>query len=78
MSTFALLAKKILKDTGLVLTDLKRKYPSIHQRGSGAFVWVAMSGVEDCGSTLSATELLARNKIEIMEQSSHGQMIEFI
>lgn len=78
MTTFEKLKLKIKKDTGLNLTAFKRKYPSIHQRGSGAFVWVASLGNEACGSTVSATELLMQEKISIVEVSSLGSVTEFI
>tara|TARA_B100000809_G_scaffold266043_1_gene327047 strand:- start:2673 stop:2909 length:237 start_codon:yes stop_codon:yes gene_type:complete len=78
MTTFEKLKLKVKKDTSLNLTDFKRKYPSINQRGSGAFVWVAILGNETCGSTITATQLLLQEKISIVEESSLGSVTEFI
>lgn len=78
MTTFKKLKIKIKKDTGFELTNFKRKYPSIHQRSSGAFVWVANLGNETCGSTISATELLLQEKISVLENPRICSTTEFI
>lgn len=78
MSTFDRLRAKIKKDTGLNVTNFKRTYASVQQQGSGAFVWTAEMGCESCGSTVSASELLKQDKIELMEQVSLGGLSQFI
>lgn len=44
MSTLDRLKVKILRDTGIELTNFKRTYAGVHQRGSGAFVWAEQWG----------------------------------
>lgn len=79
MTTFDRLKLKILKDTGIELTSFKRTYAGIHQRASGAFVWTAtMQGRLCCGSTISASELLTQERIEMVEASSPGAYPQFI
>lgn len=55
---FERLKERIKKDTGIELNNFKRTYVGIHERCSGAFVWVANNGNQLIGSTETATNLL--------------------
>jgi len=80
MKTFDKLAVKIERDLDIKLTDFRRTYAGIHQRGSGAFVWVARleGSNEEIGSTITASELLTREKITEMETPTYSSLREFI
>lgn len=80
MTTFEKLAVKIEKDLGLKITNLKRTYAGLHQRSSGAFVWTAecVESKEDIGSTITASDLLKRDKIEEMEVPTLSSLRELI
>ena len=67
MTTFEKLQIKIKKDTGLELENFKRTYHGCLQKSSG-FSWVANlknSNIQ-VGSMVTATELLKKDKIEII------------
>ena len=70
MTTFEKLAIKIEKDTGLVLTNFVRTYAGNNQRSQGAFVWTAWGKSELYGSGEPATELLKKDKLEVIGYSS--------
>jgi hypothetical protein len=80
MTTFEKLAVKIEEDLGLKITNLKRTYAGLHQRSSGAFVWTAecVESKEDIGSTITASDLLKRDKIEEMEMPTLSSLRELI
>ena len=80
MITFEKLAVKIRKDLGLKLTNFKRTYAGLHQRSSGAFIWTAecVDSKDDIGSTITASELLKREKIEEMEMPTLSSLRELI
>ena len=68
MTTFEKLAIKIEEDLDIKVKNLKRSYAGIHEKGRGAFVWSADTNpfIGTVGSTLSATELLKKDKLEII------------
>jgi|TARA_R110000851_G_scaffold281736_1_gene435217 hypothetical protein len=80
MKTFEKLAVKIEKDLGIKLTNIKRTYAGLHQKSSGAFVWTAecVESKDDIGSTVTASELLKRDKIEEMESPTLASLRELI
>ena len=71
MTIFERLAIKIEKDTGYKLVDFKRTYASIHQRGSGAFTWIATCPISKFtfGSGTPASDLLKQDKVGILEEN---------
>lgn len=64
MKTFDCLKQRIKNDLNVNTTNFRRCYPGIHQRGSGAFTWVAdMVGngghaFGQIGSCYSATQCI--------------------
>lgn len=68
MTVFEKLAIKIEKDLGYKLINFERSYAGIHERSRGAFVWTANRSPSSgtVGSTTSATELLKKDKLEIV------------
>lgn len=78
MTTFERLKIKIKQDTGLDVTDFKRTYASINRKGSGAFVWVAELSYSSCGSTSTATDLLKKDNIKLIENPRSDALPEFI
>ena len=69
MKTFDKLQRKIKADTGLDLYDFKRTRHGKYGKACGGFSWVAKDKETGMivGSGVSATNLLKRNKIIIIE-----------
>ena len=68
MTTFDKLSIKIENDLGIRTENFYRTYAGIHEKSRGTFVWsankVPFSGT--IGSSYTATELLKKDKLEIV------------
>lgn len=81
MTTFEKLSKRIEKDCGEKLHSFRRTYVGKHQKGCGAWVWVAtFEGTTlSIGSVYSATELIkSKTPLEIIGGCRHGHEPEVI